>query len=54
MASRLFKDKNVIKTLKNIIKRCEVCKKINNNNNPKTKKLTKYGLQRSRKYPGKD
>ena len=43
----LFKGKNVIKTLKNIIKRCEVCKK----NNPKTKKLTKSRLQQSEKYP---
>ena len=32
-----------MKTLKNIIKRCEVCQK----NNPKTKKLAKSGLQRS-------
>ena len=41
MASRLFEGKNVIKTLKNIIKRCEICQK----NNPKTEKLTKSGLQ---------
>ena len=27
MVSRLFKDKNVMKTLKNIIKRCEICQK---------------------------
>ena len=27
MASRLFEGKNVMKTLKNIIKRCEVCQK---------------------------
>ena len=39
-----------IKTLKNIIKICEVCQK----NNPKTEKLTKSGLQRSGKYPGED
>ena len=39
-----------MKTLKNIIKRCEVCQK----NNPKTEKLAKSGLQRSGKYPGKD
>ena len=39
-----------MKTLKNIIKRCEVCQK----NNPKTKKLAKSGLQRSGKYPGED
>ena len=38
------------KTLKNIIKRCEICQK----NNPKTEKLAKSGLQRSRKYPGED
>ena len=50
MASSLFKDKNVIKTFKNIINRCEVCQK----NNPKTEKLTKSGLQRSGKYPGED
>ena len=40
MASRLYEGKNVIKTLKNIIKRCEVCQK----NNPKTEKLAKSGL----------
>ena len=39
-----------MKTLKNIIKRCEVCQK----NNPKTEKLAKSGLQRSGKYPGED
>ena len=50
MASHLFEGKNVMKTLKNIIKRCEVCQK----NNPKTEKLTKSGLQRSGKYPGED
>ena len=50
MASLLFEGKNVMKTLKNIIKRCEVCQK----NNPKTKKLAKSGLQRSGKYPGED
>ena len=27
MASRLFEGKNVMKTLKNIIKRCEICQK---------------------------
>ena len=41
MASRVFEGKNVMKTLKNIIKRCEVCQK----NNPKTEKLAKSGLQ---------
>ena len=50
MASRLFEGRNVIKTLKNIIKRCEVCQK----NNPKTKKLAKSRLQKSGKYPGED
>ena len=50
MASRLFEGKNVMKTLKNIIKRCEVCQK----NNPKTEKLAKSGLQRSGEYPGED
>ena len=50
MASRLFEGKNVVKTLKNIIKRCEVCQK----NNPKTEKLAKPGLQRRGKYPGED
>ena len=50
MASRLFEGKNVMKTLKNIIKRCEICQK----NNPKTEKLAKSGLQRSGKYPGED
>ena len=39
-----------MKTLKNIIKRCEVCQK----NNPKTGKLAKSGLQRRGKYPGED
>ena len=39
-----------MKTLKNIIKRCEVCQK----NNPKTEKLAKSGLQRRGKYPGED
>ena len=39
-----------MKTLKNIIKRCEVCQK----NNPKTEKLAKSGLHRSGKYPGED
>ena len=48
MASRLFEGKNLMKTLKNIIKRCEVCQK----NNPKTEKLAKSGLQQSGKYPG--
>ena len=48
MASRLFEGKNVMKTLKNIIKRCEICQK----NNPKTEKLAKSGLQQ--KYPGED
>ena len=39
-----------MKTLKNIIKRCEVCQK----NNPKTQKLAKSGLQWSGKYPGEE
>ena len=39
-----------MKTLKNIIKRCEVCHK----NNPKTEKLAKSGLLQSGKYPGED
>ena len=39
-----------MKTLKNIIKRCEVCQKTN----PKTEKLAKSGLQQSGKYPGED
>ena len=43
MASRLFKGGGGETTLKNIIKRCEVCQK----NNPKTEKLTKSRLQRS-------
>ena len=60
MASHLFEGKNVIKTkkkkkerkktLKNIIKRCEVRQK----NNPKTEKIAKSGLQRSGKYPVED
>ena len=50
MASRLFEGKNVMRTLKNIIKRCEICQK----NNQKTEKLAKSGLQRSGKYPGED
>ena len=50
MASRLFEGKNVMKTLKNIIKRCEVYQK----NNPKTEKLVKPGLQQCGKYPGED
>ena len=41
MAFSLFQDKNVTKTLKSIIKRCEVCQK----NNPETEKLAKSGLQ---------
>ena len=45
MASRLFEGKNVMKTLKNIIKRCEICQK--KKKNPKTEKLAKSGLQRS-------
>ena len=40
MASRLFEGKNVMKTLKNIIKRREICQK----NNPKTEKLTKIWI----------
>ena len=50
MASRLFEGKNIMKTLKNTIRRCEVCQK----NNPKTEKLAKSGLQQSGKYPGDD
>ena len=50
MASCLFEGKNVMKTLKNIIKRCEVCQK----NNPKTENLAIGGLQRSGKYPKED
>ena len=50
MASHLSDGKNVMKTLKNIIKNSEVCQK----NNPETGKLAKYGLQRSGKYPGDD
>ena len=50
MASRLFEGKNVMKTLKNIIKRCEVCQK----NNPKTEKLAISGSQWCGKYPGED
>ena len=45
-----MKGKNGMKTLKNIIKRCEVCLK----NNPKTEKLAKSGLQQSGKYPEED
>ena len=48
MASHLFEGKNVMKTLKNIIKRCEVCQK----HNPKTEKLALSALQQSGKYPG--
>ena len=50
MACHLFEGKNVTKTLKKIIKRCEVCQK----NNPKLENLAKSGFQRSRKYPGED
>ena len=50
MASCLFEGENVMKTLKNIIKRREVCQK----NNLKTEKLAKSGLQWSGKYPGED
>ena len=39
-----------MKTLKNIIKRCDVCQK----NNPKTEKLATSGLQGNGKYPGED
>ena len=41
IASHLFEGKNEMKTLKNIIKRCEVCQK----NNQKTEKLAKSGFQ---------
>ena len=47
MASHLFEGKNVMKTLKNITKRCEVRQK----HNPKTEKLAISGLQRNGKYP---
>ena len=50
MVSRLFEGRSVMKTLKNIIKRSEVCQK----NNSKTEKLAKSGLQQSGKYPGED
>ena len=50
MASHLFEGKNVMKALKNIIKRCEVCQE----NNPQTGKLAKSGLQQSGQYPGED
>ena len=50
MASRLFEGKNVMKTLKNIIKRLRFVKK----KIPKTERLTKSGLQRSGKYPRED
>ena len=41
MASHLFGGKNVLKTFKKYIKRCEICQK----NNPKTEKLEKSRLQ---------
>ena len=41
MASHLFEGKNVMKPLKNIIKRCEVCQK----SNPKMEKLEISGQQ---------
>ena len=50
MATCLFEGKNLMKTLKNIIKRCEVCQK----NNPKAEKPAKSGLQRRGKYPGEN
>ena len=50
MASDLFKGKNVMKTLKTIIKRCGVCLK----NNPKTEKVAKTGLQWSGEYPSEN
>ena len=50
IVSRLFEGKNVMKTLKNIIKRCEVCQR----STPKTEKLAKSGLQQSGKYLGED
>ena len=50
MASDLLEGKNVMKTLKIIIKRCEICQK----NNPKTEKLAKTGLQQSGKYPSEN
>ena len=50
MVSHLFEGKSTMKTLRNIIKRCDICQK----NNPKTEKLAKSGLQQSGKYPGKD
>ena len=54
MVSRLFEGKNVMKTLKNIIKRLRFVKKKKKKNIPKTEKLTKSGLQRSGKYPRED
>ena len=50
MASRLLEGENIMKTLKNIIKKCEVYQK----NNTKMEKLAKSGLQRSGKNPGED
>ena len=50
MTFHLFEGKNVMKTLKNIIKRCEVYQK----NNPKSKKLAKSSLQQSGKDPRQD
>ena len=41
MASHLCEGKNVMKTSKNIIKRCEVCQK----NSPKTEQLARTGFQ---------
>ena len=41
MASHLFEGRNVMKTLKSIIKRCKVYQK----NNPKTEMLAKSALQ---------
>ena len=48
MVSHLFEGKNAMKTLQNIIKRCEVYQK----NNPKTEKLAKYGIQQNVYYTG--
>lgn len=50
MASRLFEGKNVMKTLKNIIRDVRFVRKTT----LKTEKLVKPGLQQCGKYPGED
>ena len=50
MVSHFFEGKNAMKTLKNIIKMCEVFQK----SIPKTEKLAISGLQQSGKYSGED